>query len=51
MTQSRRSTCDIAEVSESRQEGVSPYAVDPGSAGRLWTLSAQLTGVDAIPLA
>jgi NAD(P)-dependent dehydrogenase (short-subunit alcohol dehydrogenase family) len=39
--------CDIAEVSESKQDGVSPYAVDPKSAERLWTISAQLTGVDA----
>jgi NAD(P)-dependent dehydrogenase (short-subunit alcohol dehydrogenase family) len=38
--------CDIAEISESRQEGVSPYAVDPAAAERLWTVSAQLTGVD-----
>jgi NAD(P)-dependent dehydrogenase (short-subunit alcohol dehydrogenase family) len=43
--------CDIAELSEDRQAGVSPYAVDPGSAERLWTISAQLTGVDAVALA
>ena len=41
--------CDIAEISEDRQEGVSAYAVDPGSAERLWTISAQLTGVDTVP--
>jgi hypothetical protein len=27
--------------------GVRDYAVDPAQAARLWTLSAELTGVDA----
>ena len=27
--------------------GVRPYAVDRAQAARLWTLSAELTGVDA----
>jgi NAD(P)-dependent dehydrogenase (short-subunit alcohol dehydrogenase family) len=44
--------CDIAEptVPESptaRIEGVDPHAVDPDAAARLWTVSAELTGVDA----
>jgi NAD(P)-dependent dehydrogenase (short-subunit alcohol dehydrogenase family) len=44
--------CDIAEVAdpdtdEGRQRGVDPHAIDPAQARRLWTLSADLTGVDA----
>jgi NAD(P)-dependent dehydrogenase (short-subunit alcohol dehydrogenase family) len=44
--------CDIAEIADpgtdkGKQEGVNPEAVDPGQAERLWTVSAQLTGVDA----
>jgi NAD(P)-dependent dehydrogenase (short-subunit alcohol dehydrogenase family) len=44
--------CDVAELSPEDADGLSPsgvrrYAVDPEQAGRLWTLSAQLTGVDA----
>jgi NAD(P)-dependent dehydrogenase (short-subunit alcohol dehydrogenase family) len=39
--------CDIAELDEGRQQGVSSYAVDPAQADRLWAVSAQLTGVDA----
>ncbi|MFC5747022.1 SDR family NAD(P)-dependent oxidoreductase [Actinomadura rugatobispora] len=42
--------CDIAEVwtdDAPPGTGVQPYAVDPGDAERLWTLSAELTGVDA----
>jgi len=44
--------CDIAELSPEDADGLSPsgvrrYAVDPAQAERLWTLSAQLTGVDA----
>ncbi|MFB9662419.1 SDR family NAD(P)-dependent oxidoreductase [Glycomyces mayteni] len=35
--------CDVAEVGEG---GVAEYAVDPGQAERLWSLSAALTGVD-----
>jgi hypothetical protein len=27
--------------------GVKPWAIDPASASRLWTLSAELTGLDA----
>jgi NAD(P)-dependent dehydrogenase (short-subunit alcohol dehydrogenase family) len=38
--------CEVAEVSE-EWSGVRPYAVDPGEAKRLWTLSAELTGVNA----
>ena len=34
--------CDIAEP-----EAVREYALDPGEAERLWSLSAELTGVDA----
>jgi NAD(P)-dependent dehydrogenase (short-subunit alcohol dehydrogenase family) len=44
--------CDIAEIADpatekGRQEGVNPYAIDPGEAERLWAVSAKLTGVDA----
>ncbi|MFG1643071.1 SDR family NAD(P)-dependent oxidoreductase [Amycolatopsis sp. NPDC049252] len=44
--------CDVAELSPEDAGGLSPsgvrrYAVDPAQAERLWTLSAQLTGVDA----
>lgn len=44
--------CDVAELSPEDAEGLAAsgvrrYAVDPGQAERLWTLSAQLTGVDA----
>jgi NAD(P)-dependent dehydrogenase (short-subunit alcohol dehydrogenase family) len=44
--------CDVAELSPEDADGLSPsgvrrYAVDPAQAERLWTLSAQLTGVDA----
>ncbi|GAB3648206.1 SDR family NAD(P)-dependent oxidoreductase [Glycomyces tarimensis] len=39
--------CDIAEVSEDDSPGVRPYAIDPEQAGRLWRLSADLTGADA----
>jgi NAD(P)-dependent dehydrogenase (short-subunit alcohol dehydrogenase family) len=39
--------CEIAEVTTAEDEpGVRPYAVDPESARRLWTVSAELTGVD-----
>ena len=41
--------CDIAEVVPSTDlgaYGVRAYAVDPEQAARLWTLSAELTGVD-----
>ncbi|GAA1596781.1 MULTISPECIES: SDR family NAD(P)-dependent oxidoreductase [Kribbella] len=39
--------CEIAEVSEDSPHGVRPYAIDPVSAARLWTVSAELTGVNA----
>ncbi|MFC9688609.1 SDR family NAD(P)-dependent oxidoreductase [Kribbella sp. NPDC056951] len=39
--------CEIAEVSTDDTPGVRPYAVDPASAARLWTLSAELTGENA----
>ncbi|MFI6343957.1 SDR family NAD(P)-dependent oxidoreductase [Streptomyces sp. NPDC050560] len=43
--------CDVAEevdpTSTAPSTGVRPYAVDPDSAARLWTLSAELTGVNA----
>ncbi|MFE7073867.1 SDR family NAD(P)-dependent oxidoreductase [Streptomyces sp. NPDC057620] len=41
--------CDIAELApaDGTRVGVRAYAVDPASAARLWTLSAELTGVDA----
>ncbi|MEU6250989.1 SDR family NAD(P)-dependent oxidoreductase [Glycomyces sp. NPDC047010] len=35
--------CDVAEVGEG---GVAEHAVDPEQAERLWSLSAELTGVD-----
>lgn len=38
--------CDIAPISENGP-GVRPHAIDPVHAARLWTLSAELTGVDA----
>jgi NAD(P)-dependent dehydrogenase (short-subunit alcohol dehydrogenase family) len=43
--------CDIAERAPgdpaSNAGGVRDYAIDPKEAARLWTLSAELTGVDA----
>jgi NAD(P)-dependent dehydrogenase (short-subunit alcohol dehydrogenase family) len=43
--------CDIAEIMTDEMvaagAGVRPYAVDPDAAARLWTLSAELTGVNA----
>ncbi|SDK91063.1 SDR family NAD(P)-dependent oxidoreductase [Nonomuraea jiangxiensis] len=40
--------CDIAEpATEGSRSGVRDYAIDPARAARLWTLSAELTGVDA----
>ena len=42
--------CDVAELvpaDSDRMGGVRPYAADPGEASRLWSLSAELTGVDA----
>lgn len=44
--------CDVAEMAAADADvftpsGVRGYAVDPDQAARLWTLSADLTGVDA----
>jgi NAD(P)-dependent dehydrogenase (short-subunit alcohol dehydrogenase family) len=39
--------CEIAELSTDDSPGVRPYAVDPDSAARLWTVSAELTGENA----
>jgi NAD(P)-dependent dehydrogenase (short-subunit alcohol dehydrogenase family) len=44
--------CDIAEPTDvgsptARIEGVDAHAIDPDAAARLWTVSAELTGVDA----
>jgi NAD(P)-dependent dehydrogenase (short-subunit alcohol dehydrogenase family) len=39
--------CEVSEVSSDDAPGVRPYAIDPASAERLWTVSAQLTGVNA----
>ncbi|MDB1087311.1 SDR family NAD(P)-dependent oxidoreductase [Streptomyces sp. ACA25] len=41
--------CEIAEFAtdEDQWVRVRKYATDPGEAARLWTLSAELTGVDA----
>ncbi|RLE24177.1 MAG: oxidoreductase [Actinobacteria bacterium] len=44
--------CDIAAPTDAsspfaRYIGVEPHAIDPESAARLWSLSAELTGVDA----
>lgn len=41
--------CDISEPApvDGERIGVRDYAVDPASAARLWTLSAELTGVNA----
>ncbi|MYV41712.1 SDR family NAD(P)-dependent oxidoreductase [Streptomyces sp. SID1328] len=41
--------CDVAEPApeDGTWTGVKDWATDPGQAARLWTLSAELTGVDA----
>ena len=44
--------CDISAPTDvdspfARYLGVDAHAIDPGEAARLWTLSAELTGVDA----
>ena len=42
--------CDIADLvpdDDKGSQGVRSYAVDPEQAARLWTLSAELTGVNA----
>ncbi|HEY2983394.1 MAG TPA: hypothetical protein VGJ38_04530, partial [Jatrophihabitantaceae bacterium] len=44
--------CDIAEIATSDNGlGVHAYAIDPDQAARLWTRSAELTGVDAFAAA
>jgi NAD(P)-dependent dehydrogenase (short-subunit alcohol dehydrogenase family) len=40
--------CEVARVSTDDAPGVRPYAIDPAEAARLWSLSAELTGVDAL---
>ncbi|MGH4033798.1 SDR family NAD(P)-dependent oxidoreductase [Actinomycetota bacterium Odt1-20B] len=42
--------CDIAELTTSEEAwtGVRAYATDPTAASRLWTLSAELTNVNAL---
>jgi len=40
--------CDVAELNDGEtRTGVRSWATDPAQAARLWTLSAELTGVDA----
>ena len=48
--------CDIAtsaelDKPEARYRGVHAHAIDPEAARRLWALSVELTGIDAIPAA
>jgi NAD(P)-dependent dehydrogenase (short-subunit alcohol dehydrogenase family) len=48
--------CDVAEVAvpgtpAAEVRGVDPHAIDRDAAARLWTVSAQLTGVDAFTVA
>jgi hypothetical protein len=48
--------CDIAAPTEvgspaKRIKGVDAHAIDPDAAARLWTVSAELTGVDAFAAA
>jgi NAD(P)-dependent dehydrogenase (short-subunit alcohol dehydrogenase family) len=47
--------CDIAEIvsydDQTPTGGVRRYAIDPDEAARLWTLSAELTGIDALAAA
>ena len=44
--------CDVAEIATSDDGlGVDPHAIDPDDAARLWTRSAELTGVDAFAAA
>lgn len=43
--------CDVAVRDDSprpTETGVRSYAIDPAQAERLWTLSAELTGLDAV---
>ncbi|WP_439378004.1 SDR family NAD(P)-dependent oxidoreductase [Amycolatopsis lexingtonensis] len=39
--------CDVAEPAADERSGVKDYATDPALAERLWTVSAELTGVNA----
>jgi NAD(P)-dependent dehydrogenase (short-subunit alcohol dehydrogenase family) len=40
--------CEVASVAEKDgASGVRPHAIDPDEAERLWSLSAELTGLDA----
>ncbi|WP_331730493.1 SDR family NAD(P)-dependent oxidoreductase (plasmid) [Kitasatospora sp. NBC_00070] len=39
--------CDVAPLADGNAVGVRSHAVDPEEAGRLWALSAELTGVNA----
>ncbi len=46
--------CDVAAPTDpesplARYRGVESHAVDPDAAARLWALSAELTGLDAVP--
>jgi NAD(P)-dependent dehydrogenase (short-subunit alcohol dehydrogenase family) len=45
--------CDIAEPADGPEaaSGVQPYAIDRDDAARLWTVSAELTGVNAFAAA
>jgi len=48
--------CDIAELAvpgspTAGTRGVDWHAIDPDAAARLWTVSAELTGVDAFAVA
>ena len=45
--------CDVAAPTDpesplARYRGVESHAVDPDAAARLWALSAELTGLDAV---
>jgi NAD(P)-dependent dehydrogenase (short-subunit alcohol dehydrogenase family) len=45
--------CEVAEITDpgapdAMRRGLHPRAADPGSAARLWEISAELTGVDAV---
>ena len=39
--------CEVSEISDDDAPGVRAYAIDLDQAARLWTLSAELTGVNA----
>jgi hypothetical protein len=48
--------CNIAAITESGSPaaelgGVDPHAIDPDVAARLWTVSAELTGINAFAAA